>query len=119
MDVTNSSVPVVPVFSSTATPVLGPALRPPSGFLASDIIGSQDIRALFVPPTSVEQLLEEPQSLSKCQKMDFVCYAGGPLSQSAGDSLKDAVDLCQYYGATESSNIQQLLPSRENWAYME
>ena len=109
----------MPAFSSTATPILGPPLRPPSGFLASDILNSQDVRALFVPPTIVEQLLDEPQGLEKCQKMDFVCYAGGPLSQSAGDSLKDTVDLCQYYGATESSNIQQLLPSRENWAYME
>ncbi|KAL8788694.1 MAG: hypothetical protein Q9195_007195, partial [Heterodermia aff. obscurata] len=110
---------IVPVFSATATPVLGPPLRPPSGFLASDILSSQDIRALFVPPTIIEQLLDEPQILDKFQKMDYVCYAGGPLSQSAGDKLKDIVDLCQYYGATESSNIPQLLPSRENWAYME
>ena len=43
----------------------------------------------------------------------------GPLSQSAGNSLKDTINLCQYYGATESSNIPQLLPSRENWAHME
>ena len=99
--------------------MLGPALKPPSGFLAADILGSQDVRALFVPPIIIEQLLGEPQGIEYFRKMDFVCYAGGPLSQFAGDSLKDVVDLCQYYGSTETSNIPQLLPSRDNWAYME
>ena len=41
------------------------------------------------------------------------------MSHSAGESLKDYVNLCQYFGTTETSNIPQLLPSREDWAYME
>ena len=99
--------------------MLGPALKPPSGFLAADILSSQDVRALFVPPIIIEQLLGEPKGIEYFRKMEFVCYAGGPLSQFAGDNLKDVVDLCQYYGATETSNIPQLFPSRDNWAYME
>ena len=67
----------------------------------------------------IEQLLNGPHGIEHFKKMDFVCYTGGPLSQSAGDKLKGIVDLCQYYGSTETSNIQQLLPARENWAYME
>ena len=99
--------------------MLGPALKPPSGFLAADILSSQDARALFVPPIIIEQLLGESKGIEYFSKMDWVCYAGGPLSQFAGDSLKDVVDLCQYYGATETSNIPQLFPSRDKWAYME
>lgn len=119
MNHTNWSFEVVPVFSSTATPILGPPLKPPSGFLASDIINSQDVRAVFVPPVIIEQLLDQPKGNDHFKKMDFVLYAGGPLSQSAGNSPRDVVDLCQYYGSTETSNIPQLLPGRENWAYME
>lgn len=74
---------------------------------------------MFALPIIIEQLLGEPNGIENFEKMNFVCYAGGPLSQSAGDSLKDIVDLCQYYGSMETSNIQQLLPNRGDWAYME
>ena len=110
---------VIPVFSETATPVLGPPTEVPNGLLAYEIMTKQQLRALFVPPTIAEAVLEECRGGSLLSKLDFLCFAGGPLTKDAGNSLSQLVMLCQYYGATEMFQVQQLVPSRNDWAYLE
>ena len=105
---------VVPLFT-TAIPIFGPPLRPPSGALVADIMQQQKVRGCFLPPSVVEQLLHEPNGLDYFKQLDMVWYAGGPLSQAAGDAISRVTTICQFYGSTELGQIRQLVPRLEDW----
>ena len=110
---------VLPIYSTTATVVLGPADRPPTGHLASEIMQYYELRALFCPPTIFEQLVIEPAGLEQAKRLDFLLYAGGPLSTNTGNLLSQVTDVCQFYGSTETGAIPALVPTREDWASLE
>jgi acyl carrier protein len=57
--------------------------------------------------------------LELISQLDFLCYAGGPLSQANGEKLNQVTKLCQFYGATEFISVHQLFTTNENWAYIE
>ncbi|KAG6991078.1 hypothetical protein G7Y79_00057g090600 [Physcia stellaris] len=109
---------VTPLYTN-AVPVFGPPLRPPSGALVAEIMRQQRIRGCVLPPSVAEQLLHEPDGLDIIKGVDIFCYAGGPLSQAAGDAISAVTNLCQFYGSTEMGQVRQLLPRREDWSYME
>lgn len=108
----------VPLFTHTI-PIFGPPSRPPSGALAAEIMQQQRLRGLFLPPIVAEQLLQEPAGLDYFKDLDVFCYAGGPLSQAAGDAISQVTTVCQFYGSTELGQVRQLLPKREDWSYMQ
>ena len=110
---------VLPIFSTTATVVLGPAGRPPTGHLASEMMKHYQLRALFCPPTIFEQLVIEPEGLEQAKRLDFLLYAGGPLSTTTGNLLSQVTDVCQFYGSTETGAVPALVPLREDWASLE
>ena len=109
----------LPIYSTTATVVLGPADRPPTGHLVSEIMQYYKLRALFCPPTIFEQLAIESEGLEQEKSLDFLLYAGGPLSTTTGNLLSQVTNVCQFYGSTETSAIQTLVPLREDWASLE
>ena len=109
----------IPIFSTTATVVLGPADRPPTGHLVSEIMKHYDLRALFCPPSIFEQLVIEPEGLEQAKRLDFLLYAGGPLSTTTGNLLSQVTDVCQFYGSTETGALSALVPLREDWASLE
>ena len=109
---------VVPLFTKTI-PVFGPPLCLPNGNLAAQILKAQDIRGCFLPPTIASELYSEPNSAELLKRLDVICYAGGPLAESIGNELTKYVTLCQLYGCTEIGPIQQLLPQKEHWQYLE
>ena len=109
----------LPIFSTTATVVLGPVDRPPTGHLASEIMKYYELRALFCPPTIFEQLVLEPEGLEQAKRLDFLIYAGGPLSTTTGNLLSQVTDVCQFYGSTETGGAQALVPLREDWPSLE
>ncbi|KAI9879042.1 MAG: hypothetical protein M1830_009784 [Pleopsidium flavum] len=113
------SLIVIPIYSTTATVVLGPADKPSTGQMASQIMHRYHLRALFCPPTIFEQLVQEPQGLEQAKRLDFLLYAGGPLSTNTGNLLSQVTDVCQFYGQTETGAVQALVPLREDWASLE
>ena len=84
-----------------------------------EIMQSQQLRAVYIPPAIAEQLLQEPGSLDLFKKLDFLCYTGAPFSPSAGQKLVEVTTLVSLYGSTEAFQVPQLVPSKEDWAYME
>lgn len=109
---------MVPVFTC-AIPVFGPPLRPPSGALAAAILRQQHVRGCLLPPSVAEQILHSTNGLDSFKQLDVFCYAGGPLSQAAGDAISRVTTICQFYGSTEVGQIRQLVPQAEDWSYME
>lgn len=77
------------------------------------------IKALFCPPIIFEQLVQEPEGLQQIQQLDFLLYAGGPLSITTGNLLSQLTDVLQFYGTTETGAVQTLVPLREDWASLE
>ena len=55
---------VLLIYSTTATVVLGPADRPPTGRMVSQIMQLYRLKALFCSPDIFEQLVEEPEALN-------------------------------------------------------
>ncbi|KAL8934421.1 MAG: hypothetical protein Q9216_005921 [Gyalolechia sp. 2 TL-2023] len=110
---------VVPIFSEKAAPVLGPFTRPPSGAIVKDIMCHYQLKSMFVPPSIIEQVLQEAGGFDELGQLEWLAYTGGPLSPSAGDAVSKVVDLCQYFGITETLPLQQLIPPREDWSYIE
>lgn len=113
------SLVVIPIYSTTATVVLGPADKPATGQIASQIMHRYHLRALFCPPSIFEQLVQESEALQQSARLDFVLYAGGPLSTTTGNLLSEVTDVCQFYGQTETGAVQALVPLREDWASLE
>ena len=109
---------MVPLYTH-AIPVFGPPLRPPSGTLVADIMTQQKVRGCVLPPSVAEQLLHEPNGRNLLKQLDVFCYAGGPLSEAAGDLISEFTMVCQFYGSTEVGQVRQLVPRREDWSYME
>ena len=72
---------VLPIYSTTATVVLVPADRPPTGRMVSQIMQSYRLKALFCPPIIFEQLEEEREleALENVKGLDFLLYGGGRL----------------------------------------
>ncbi|KAK7713546.1 putative NRPS-like protein biosynthetic cluster [Diaporthe eres] len=114
-----SSMIMLPIYYQNARLVLSPPSRPPTGHLVSEIMDHFKLKSIFCPPIVAEQLIQEPDGIEKCRSLKFLLYAGGPLSQTAGDALSKVTDVCQFYGSTETGPVQALVPKREDWASLE
>lgn len=102
-----------------STIVLGPPDKPPSGEILSEIMSLYKLRAVWCPPTVLEQLLQESKGYEQAAELEFMIYTGGPLAPSAGDRLSQVTDVCQIYGSTEIGVQAALVPLRKNWAWFE
>lgn len=114
-----SSMVLLPIYYQNAKLVMSPPTRPPTGHLVSEIMDQFKLKSIFCPPIVAEQLVQEAGGIEKCKNLKFLLYAGGPLSQSAGEALSAVTDVCQFYGQTETGAIQALVPRREDWASLE
>lgn len=114
-----SSMIMLPIYYPNATLVLAPSARPPTGHTVAEMMDFFALKAIFCPPIIAEQLVQEQDGIEKCKSLKFLLYAGGPLSQAAGDALSSVTDVCQFYGQTETGPIQALVPRREDWASLE
>ena len=115
------SIVINPLITEASSPVLGPALMPPSAALMRDVMRDQKLRAVYVPPSIAEQVLQAPGGLDLFRGLDFLCYTGGPFSQKAGEQLAQVTELLPLYGSTEAFQVPQLAPldPKKDYAYME
>ncbi|KAL9007605.1 MAG: hypothetical protein Q9173_007165 [Seirophora scorigena] len=65
------------------------------------------------------QILQSANGIDCFKGLDILCTAGGPLSRAAGDLISRAAILIQLYGSTEAAILPLLMPSPEDWEYME
>jgi thioester reductase-like protein/aryl carrier-like protein len=109
---------MVPVYTDSI-PIFGPATRLPSGGLVAQVLRCLNVKGCFLPPSTVADLYNEPDGPNLLKGLSILCYAGGPLPESIGNELIQHVALCQFYGSTETGQIRQLLPQKEDWQYLE
>ncbi|KAI4200503.1 MAG: hypothetical protein LQ350_003873 [Teloschistes chrysophthalmus] len=109
----------LPIYSTYSSVVLGPADKPSTGQTTAGVMRHFDLKALFCPPNIYEQLLQETDAIELASKLKFIMYAGGPLTTVTGTTLSKVTDVCGFYGSTETSPAQALVPAREDWDTLE
>ncbi|GAW21829.1 hypothetical protein ANO14919_113540 [Xylariales sp. No.14919] len=109
---------VAAIFGKTTT-VYAPPFLVPDGALIRDIMLQQKLKALLLPPSLVEQLVNEPQGMELVKKLDFVAYSGAPLSSAIGNRLSKIIDVFSPYGATETYPQPELATAPEDWEWHE
>jgi acyl-coenzyme A synthetase/AMP-(fatty) acid ligase len=57
--------------------------------------------------------------IEHAKTLEFVMYAGGPLTTATGSALSKVTDVYGCYGSTETSPVQALVPLREDWDTLE
>ncbi|GKZ26995.1 putative NRPS-like protein biosynthetic cluster [Aspergillus brasiliensis] len=78
----------------------------------------------IIPPSILEELVEEPDLLQYCaQNLDCMIYCGGDLPPQVGDMVASKVPLYNQYGSTELGLIPMILSKvyrrSEDWKYVE
>ena len=109
---------VAPIFNNLAL-VLGPPNLLPDGQLLKNVMLHQKLRTMLLPPTVIEQFLNEPGSIELLKTLDFLAYSGAPLNPDLGDMLSKVVELHSPYGSTETCVLPEMAPSREDWLWHE
>lgn len=109
---------IVPVFTNTV-PIYGPVTRIPSGGLVAQVLRCLNVSGCLLPPNIVADLYNESDGPELLKRLSLLCYTGGPLPEAIGNELIQHVTVCQFYGCTETGQIRQLLPQKENWHYLE
>ncbi|KAI1387789.1 acetyl-CoA synthetase-like protein [Hypoxylon trugodes] len=102
-----------------AAPVLGPPHLVPDGALLKDMMRQQKLRAMFLVPAVIEQLLKEPNGIDFFKDLEFLAFAGAPSSDAVGNRLAHVVRLISPFGSTETFQIPELFLDREDWAWHE
>ncbi|CAJ2511290.1 Uu.00g069150.m01.CDS01 [Anthostomella pinea] len=102
-----------------ASSVLGPPHMVPDGPLLKNIMMHQKLRAMFLVPAVIEQVLQEPNGIDFFKGLDFVAYSGAPSTAAVGDRLSKVVELLSPFGSTETILVPELAPAREDWAWHE
>ncbi|EIW76878.1 acetyl-CoA synthetase-like protein [Coniophora puteana RWD-64-598 SS2] len=104
--------------SPTALPVV------PNTDSTIDYIKKSSANAIAVVPSFLEQWANEPKHVEILKGLEFVMFAGGPLSIKCGDYLTgQGVRIMPLYGGTEFGGASYAVPdprtySREDWMYI-
>ncbi|KAI0445857.1 acetyl-CoA synthetase-like protein [Xylaria telfairii] len=107
------------IFRNTSL-VIGPPHMIPDGTLLKAVMTQQKLRAMFLVPSVIEQLLvQEPESIELFRSLDFVASSGAPSNPVIGERLSQVVDLFSPFGSTEILAIPELALPREDWEWHE
>ncbi|KAK2603575.1 hypothetical protein QQS21_004255 [Conoideocrella luteorostrata] len=99
------------------TTVLGPANLLPNATFVNEMHKHAGIDASIGPPSTYEDLSQDPHALNELGKLRYVLVCGAPLSEAVGDTLSDKTRVISNFGATETACLPRLSPAREDWAY--
>ncbi|KAH6664230.1 male sterility protein-domain-containing protein [Halenospora varia] len=87
-------------FENTAY-IWGPPDRPMSSVLVPEMLDIAPIDSVFLPPCTLEELIESPISFQKIKKIKICAFAGGPLSKQAGDKLAPFTTILSALGSIQ------------------
>lgn len=100
-----------------------PCVILPDKPLSTDLISSvlsitQPTAALF-PPSILEDLAANPDSMHALSKLNRVYFGGGPLSPEIGRKVNECTQLVSFLGMTEGGFVLSLVPENGDWSYFE
>lgn len=100
--------------------LLPPIGRVPSATLTLEMIQYGTPQSGFFPPSILEDVVDMPGGLSALATIDFVMFAGAPLSQDVGDKISEVTRIQTIIGSTEACLIDSFVnESSKDWNYFE
>lgn len=103
----------------------GPLILPPVGQVPNaevnlEIIQVAKPRVGFFPPSILEDMVEIPGGMEALKTLDFIMFAGAPLSQEIGDKISRVAKIQTIIGSTEASILDSYVNDDPNdWMYFE
>ncbi|OTB19794.1 hypothetical protein K445DRAFT_52566 [Daldinia sp. EC12] len=107
-----------PIFRN-CSPIMGPPYLIPDGPFLKSIIAQQRLRAMFLVPSVVEALLQDPDDINLFKQLDFIALSGAPSNPAIGNRLSEVVELVSPFGSTETVMLPELALPREDWEWHE
>lgn len=89
-----------------------------TGLISSVLSITQPTAALF-PPSILEDLAANPDSMHALSKLNRVYFGGGPLSPEIGRKVNECTQLVSFLGMTEGGFVLSLVPENGEWSYFE
>ncbi|GMG00640.1 unnamed protein product [Aspergillus oryzae] len=84
-----------------------------------DALSTLRPRGAVIPPSLLQDMSRTPQALKTLSKIEYVIFAGGPLSVEAGDTISTYCKLIPCIGSTELGHIPptKSKATPEDWKY--
>ncbi|KAL8834221.1 MAG: hypothetical protein Q9170_003852 [Blastenia crenularia] len=100
-----------------ATIVFGPTDQPPTTEVLTKILDYGALDGIIVPPSMLENLCNNADSLAKVKQLKYVQYAGAPLIKEIGDKIANDVRLTAAIGSTEAGAWFPRVHHDADWDY--
>ncbi|KAL9053698.1 MAG: hypothetical protein Q9206_003833 [Seirophora lacunosa] len=100
-----------------STIVFGPAERPTTAEVVSQILDHARLDGMIVPPSLLEGLCGNDETLNKVKRLKCVQYAGAPLRKEVGDLIAREVRLVSAIGSTEAGAWFPKVQEAADWNY--
>lgn len=85
-----------------AVPMLLPASRPPTVEIIKTILKRDPVDSVILVPILIDALCADPEALALLRRLQYVCYAGAPLTRSSAKLLAPYVPILPAIGSTDA-----------------
>ncbi|GAB7350310.1 hypothetical protein MBLNU459_g0944t1 [Dothideomycetes sp. NU459] len=100
--------------------VLPPLGRTPNANLTIEMIQYGKPQCAFFPPSILEDIVDTPGGLETLATIDFILFAGAPLSKEIGDRIAKVTRIQTIIGSTEAAILDSLVSEDgSDWNYFE
>lgn len=98
--------------------VLPPANQPLTANLADQVHRLARVQGTALSPTTLIDIYNEPQQLSRLRELQYVFFAGSTLPKKVGDTIAAATTLATLIGSTEMAYLPIEITDRSDWDYV-
>jgi len=106
----------VPIFFDGTAVFLPPGV-PVSANLVHSIHMRGSVNASVIPPSIVQELVQNEEQYEAMGQLDVLTFSGGPLSEQAAGMVSRKTVLASSMGATEYGGVPVNAKDTEDWAY--
>lgn len=100
--------------------VLPPVGRSPNADLTLEILKVAKPQSGLFPPAILEDIVDAPGGMEALSKIDFIFFAGAPLSQEVGDRISKVTWIQTIIGSTEGGLWDSFITEdRAEWGFFE
>lgn len=85
-----------------STVIFGPPDRPATADVVSQVLAHARLDGIIVPPSVLEDLCRDDETLKQVKDLKYVHFAGAPLGKEVGDIIAKNVHLVSLIGSTEA-----------------
>lgn len=100
-----------------STVIFGPTDRPATADVVSQVLAHARLDGIIVPPSVLEDLCRDDETLKQVKDLKYVHFAGAPLRKDVGDIIAKDVHLVSFIGSTEAGPWFPRVRNYVAWSY--